>query len=65
MTRTGSHAVGRLDPARAAGFARRLTELVDEFRTAADPRGPMYGLAVAFFQAAANVAPLAGAEDGR
>ena len=39
----------RLDPERAAEFARRLTELVEEYR-AASGAGPAYPLGVAYFR---------------
>jgi DNA-binding transcriptional ArsR family regulator len=47
----------RLDPARAADFARRLAELFEEFRGETTIDQPMYGLAVAFFRTAVGPAP--------
>jgi DNA-binding transcriptional ArsR family regulator len=54
---TVSHA--RLDPAQAADFTRRLTELFEEFRGGVATDQPMYGLAVAFFQTAVGPQPSA------
>jgi DNA-binding transcriptional ArsR family regulator len=50
-----SLAHGRLDPARAGDFVKRLSELVDEFRLDRGSDGPMYALSVALFRT--NVGP--------
>jgi DNA-binding transcriptional ArsR family regulator len=44
---TSTHA--RLDPARAREFRTRLTELIEELRTAGSPGQPQYGLVVALY----------------
>lgn len=56
---TTAHA--RVDPARVEDFARRFTELVEEFRAAADPAQPQYGLAVAIYRS--GVGPVADDDD--
>jgi DNA-binding transcriptional ArsR family regulator len=48
----------RVTADRVADFSRRLTDLLDEFRTSAAPDSPMYGLAVALYQS-----PLGTAEE--
>jgi DNA-binding transcriptional ArsR family regulator len=52
---TVAHA--RLDPDRATDFAGRLAALVEEFRLVPATGGPMYGMAVAFFQTAVGATP--------
>ena len=42
----------RLSPADAKRFDRRLTKLMDEFRTCDDPNGTPYGLALALYRRA-------------
>jgi DNA-binding transcriptional ArsR family regulator len=42
----------RLNPADAKRFDRRLTKLMDEFRTCDDPDGTPYGLALALYRRA-------------